>query len=227
MGWTEPLNQFFMHGGKQHTVIGVVRDFHHDDFYMGLRPVMFTLAPEKDFKFLSFQVNAGTTTAVEQEMRELWKEIGPDDPYRGIIQDDVFFNYFRNTRNDMSIISSVAVITLILACLGLFGLVSYNITRRMREFSVRKVFGASLYHIYRLMNRDYTWMLSIAFLIGAPAGYFLMSQLIQLMYPEPQPTGIVPFVTAIGMMVVTVALTIGSQMSRVIRENPAQTLRSE
>lgn len=227
MGWTEPLNQFFNHGGKQHTVIGVVRDFHHDDFYMGLRPVMFTLVQEKEFRFLSFQVNEGATLAAEQEMRGLWKEIGPDDPYRGIVQDDVFLNYFRNTRNDMSIITSVAVITLILACLGLFGLVSYNITRRMREFSVRKVFGASLFHIFRLMNGDYTWMLGIAFVVGAPAGYFLMSQLIHLMYPEPQPTGVLPFGIAIAMMAVTVALTIGSQMNRVIRENPAQTLRSE
>lgn len=227
MGWSEPLNQFFMYGNKQHTVIGVVRDFHHDDFYMGLRPVMFTLAPEKEFRFLSFQVNEGATLAAEQEMRELWKEIGPDDPYRGIVQDDVFFNYFRNTRNDMSIITSVAVITLILACLGLFGLVSYNITRRMREFSVRKVFGANLFQIFRLMNRDYVWMLAIAFLIGAPTGYLAMSQLIQVMYPEPQPTGVIPFVTAVSMMAITVALTIGSQMNRVIRENPAQTLRSE
>lgn len=227
MGWTEPLNQFFMHGGKQRTVVGVVYDFHHDDFYMGIRPAMFTVVPEREFRYLSMKVNEGAVVGVEQEMRGLWKDIGPDDPYRGIVQDDVFFNYFRNTRNDMSIIGSVAVITLILACLGLFGLVSYNITRRMKEFSVRKVFGASLFQIFRLMNRDYAWMLTIAFLVGAPTGYFLMSQLIQLMYPEPQPTGAIPFAIAVGMMALTVAATIGSQMTRIVRENPAQTLRSE
>lgn len=227
MGWTAPLNQFFNFGDKQRVVVGVVRDFHHDDFYMGIRPALFSLSPEKDFRFLSMKVQAVSAADVEQEMRGFWKEIGPDDPYRGIVQDDVFFNYFRNTRNDMGIISSVAVITLILACLGLFGLVSYNITRRMKEFSVRKVFGANFFHIFRLMNRDYNWILSIAFILGAPAGYFLMGLLIQTIYPEPQPTGIVPFAIAIGMMVLTVAITIGSQMNRITRENPAQTLRSE
>lgn len=227
MGWTSPLSQFFTFGGKQRMVIGVVRDFHHDDFYMGIRPALFSLAPEKDFRFLSMKAQEGTTVRVEQEMRELWKEIGPDDPYRGLIQDDVFYNFYRNTGNDMGIIVSVAVITLILACLGLFGLVSYNITRRLKEFSVRKVFGANLLHIFRLMNRDYVWILSIAFILGAPAGYFLMTLVINAMYPEPQPTGVVPFAIAIGMMALTVAITVGSQMSRVTRENPAQTLRSE
>ncbi len=227
MGWSSPLNQFFMHGGKQRTVIGVVYDFHHDDFYMGIRPALFSLEPEKEFRFLSVKVQEGTASAVEQELRELWKEIGPDDPYRGIIQDDVFYNYFRITRNDMGIITSVAVITLILACLGLFGLVSYNITRRMKEFSVRKVFGASLLHIFRLMNRDYAWILAIAFLVGAPVGYFLMSQLINAMYPDPYPTGVLPFAVAVAMMVTTVAFTVGSQMCRITQENPAQTLRSE
>lgn len=227
MGWTKPLNEIFMHGGKQRTVVGVVRDFHHDDFYMGIRPAMFSLGAEKDFRFVAIKVSEGNVTAVEQEMRQLWKSIGPDDPYRGIVQQDVFYNFYRNTRNDMGIISSVAVVTLMLACLGLFGLVSYNITRRMKEFSVRKVFGANFFQIFRLMNKDYSWMLSIAFLVGAPGGYLLMSQLINSIYPEPQPTGVVPFATAIGMMVLTVALTVASQMNRITRENPAQTLRSE
>ena len=227
MGWQSGLNQFFIYGGRQLTIVGVVRDFHHDDFYMGIRPALFTLAPERDFRYLAMKVQQGNAKGVEQEMRSLWKEIGPDDPYRGILQDDVFYNFNKNNRNDTSIIVSVAVITLLLACLGLFGLVSYNITRRLKEFSVRKVFGANTFHIFRLMNRDYAWILTIAFALGAPAGFLLMSQLIHSIYPDPQPAGAFPFIIAIGMMFVTVAITIGSQIGRVIRENPARTLRSE
>lgn len=227
MGWTSGLNQFFMYEGKQRNVIGVVQNFHHDDFYMGIRPAMFTLAADNDFRYLAMKAQADQAKTIEAEMRTLWKMIGPDDPYRGILQDDVFYNFNKNNRNDLSIIVSVAVITLALACLGLFGLVAYNITRRLKEFSVRKVFGANTLQIFRLMNRDYVWILSIAFLLGAPAGFFLMNLLIQTIYPDPQPAGIMPFATAIGMMLLTVAVTIGSQMNRVVKENPAQTLRSE
>lgn len=227
MGWEDGLNQFFMYDGKQRTVIGVVYDFHHDDFYMGIRPALFTLAPEKAYRYLAIKAREENAVQIESDMRTLWKEIGPDDPYRGILQDDVFHNFNRNNRNDMTIIISVAIITLILACLGLFGLVAYNITRRLKEFSVRKVFGANTLQIFRLMNRDYTWILTIAFLVGAPAGFFLMSQLIHAIYPDPQPAGVLPFAVAITIMVLTVALTVGSQMRRVVKENPAQTLRSE
>lgn len=227
MGWDSAVNRFFMHEGKQRTVIGVVRDFHHDDFYMGIRPAMFTIASEQDFRYLSMKVPDGSARRVEKEMQAMWKEIGPDDPYRGRTQDDMFQHFNRNNQNDMSIIISVTVITLLLACLGLFGLVSYNITRRLKEFSIRKVFGANTFQIFRLMNRDYVSILSVAFLLGAPTGYLLMNELIHAIYPDPQSATLAPFVTAVGMMAVTVALTIGSQMSRVIKENPAQSLRSE
>lgn len=227
MGWTNGLNQFFTHEGKKWTVIGVVEDFHYFDFYMGISPVMIYLAPEHEFKFLSLRVADGKVKEVESEIRSWWKEIGPDDPYRGILQNDVFQNFNRNTRNDLQIISSVAVVTLILACLGLYGLVSYNITRRLKEFSVRKVFGARTLHLFHLMNRDYAWMLIVAFLIGAPAGFYLMNMLIQAIYFGTRGPEATPFIIAVVMMVLTVALTVGAQMNRVIRENPAQTLRSE
>ncbi len=227
MGWPDGLSQFFTHEGKQWTVIGIVEDFHHDDFYSAILPVMFTISPEKDFRYLAIHVSADQVKSVEAEIRNWWKSIGPDDPYRGIVQNDVFHSFVRNNNNDVKIIGTVAVITMVLACLGLFGLVSYNITRRLKEFSVRKVFGANILQIFRLMNRDYIWILGIAFLIGAPAGTFLMNLLIQAVYPAPKSMGPLPFVIAIALMALTVALTIGSQMNRVIRENPARTLRNE
>ena len=94
----------------------------------------------------------------------------------------------------------------------------------MKEFSVRKVFGANLSQIFELMNRDYIWILSISFLIGAPIGFLMMGKLIQLIYAEPQTAGVLPFATAIGVMIITVAFTIGLQMNRVVKENPAKTL---
>ncbi len=114
-----------------------------------------------------------------------------------------------------------------LACLGLFGLVSYNITRRLKEFSIRKVFGASLPQILRLMNRDYVWILVASFVIGAPSGFILFNSLIKHIYPDPQATRALPFLVAIGLMMTTVVITIGSQLKRVANENPGTTLKSE
>jgi ABC-type antimicrobial peptide transport system permease subunit len=120
----------------------------------------------------------------------------------------------------------LSAVALILACMGLYGLISYNLTRRLKEFSVRKVFGASLFQIFRLMNRDYLSIVLISFLIGGPLGFFLMGFMIRAAYPEDIPVNTWPFMVTIGLILLTVFGTIASQIRRVSRENPAETLRN-
>ncbi len=227
MGWKEPLNQSFDYDSVKRYVIGVVRDFHYDGFYDPIGPALFTIGSEDHFRYLSVKVAKGTLAETETFLKGAWKEIAPDDPYEGIPQDRAFENFQRDNNANVKLLSFISFMAVGLACLGLFGLVSYNITRRLKEFSIRKVFGASLIQIFRLMNRDYAWILVSSFLIGAPAGFLLVNSLIQHIYPDPQPARALPFVIAIGLMMVTVVITVGSQMRRVAEENPSMTLKNE
>jgi ABC-type antimicrobial peptide transport system permease subunit len=227
MGWENGLNRTFEFDSVKRVVIGVVRNFHYRNFYHPILPVMFSIAPGNEFKFLTMKVVEGSINQTQDWLQSNWKKIAPDDPYRGQMQDDVFNDWSRNNEGEMKLMFFISGMALILASLGLFGLVSYNITRRQKEFSVRKVFGANVLSIFKLMNRDYVWILGIAFVIGAPAGLFLMNSLIQLIYVDPQSAGFIPFALAILLMIITVAITVGVQMRRIVKENPASTLRSE
>lgn len=227
MGWTNAIDQVFEYEQLKRRVIGVVKNFHYDDFYRDILPVVIRIVPETDFRYVSVKVEAGTLPATEAWLKETWKKIAPDDPYEGIPQEEVFANFKNNNKTDIKILSFVAAVALILACLGLFGLVSYNTTRRLKEFSIRKVYGANLFHIFKLMNRDYVWILGISFGIGAPTGFFMMDYLIQHIYADPQSAGPGPFLLAVGLMVATVMITLTSQFGRITRENPAKTLRLE
>lgn len=227
MGWDNPIHQTFEYDSVKRYVIGVVSDFHYTDFYREILPVLFVIAPESNMRHLALNVEGTTLQETEAWVREVWKEIAPDDPYEGTLQNDVFYNWAKNNETEIKLMGFIATITVLLACLGLFGLVSYNITRRLKEFSVRKVFGANVSQIFKLMNKDYVWILLIAFIIGAPAGLYLMDTLLHIVYIDPQSAKPTPFLLASGLMVVTVAITIGSQMNRIIKENPASTLRSE
>jgi putative ABC transport system permease protein len=227
MNWTEPLKASFELDSVKHYVIGVVYDFHYEHFYEPIGPVMFTITSEDNFRFLSLKVSDGSQRNMEASIKETWKEIAPDDPYQGFLQDSVFEDFHRNNNSNMIFLSFVSVTAIVLACLGLFGLVAFNITRRLKEFSIRKVFGANLFHIFKLMNRDYVWILLIAFVIGAPTGFFMINLLIQQLYPFPQSTTLLPFLLAIAIMVGTVGLTIGSQLRRIVKENPTETLRND
>ncbi|MEQ9591965.1 MAG: ABC transporter permease [Cyclobacteriaceae bacterium] len=227
MGWEDPIGKSFEYDSARRYVVGVVEKFHYYDFYATVDPVMFTIAPEENFKYLAMKVRAGSMLATETKLKELWKDVAPDDPYTGYFQDEVFAGFHRDNTSNVTLLAFISVVTILLSCMGLFGLVSYNITRRMKEFSVRKVFGASINHIFKLMNRDYLWMIILSFSIGAPLGFFSISSLIAIIYPDPIPTSVTPFLVGVIIMIITVGVTVASQIGRIVRNNPAQTLRNE
>lgn len=225
--WENPVGQFVMHNGKRAYVIGVVEDFHYDDFFANVEPVMFSIVPEEQFKYLVVKTAAGRTNIVFDFLKTEWKGVAPDDPWRGFLQDDVFKSFFDSNHANNIVGYFISGITLLLACMGLYGLVSYNLTRRLKEFSVRKVFGASLTQIFGLMNGDYIWIVGIALLIGIPVGSYLINMLINSVYPDPIPIASTPYLLTGIMMVVTVALTISTQLRRISKESPTVTLRAE
>jgi putative ABC transport system permease protein len=227
MGWTNPVGQSFEKDSTMHYVIGVVQNFHYDDFFAEVDPVLFTVVGEERFNYLVVKASAGRVNYVYDFLQQSWKDVAPDDPWRGFMQDDVFKNFFDSNRANNAVGYFISGVALLLACMGLYGLVSYNLTRRLKEFSVRKIFGASILHIFRLMNRDYMWIVLISFAIGAPLGSYLINLLIQQAFPEPIPPSVLPYLITAGLMISTVGLTIATQIRRVRNESPTVTLRSE
>jgi putative ABC transport system permease protein len=226
MDWNEAINQSFEYDSVKYTVVGVVSDFHHNSFYNAIKPVMFRVTNDA-FKYLVMKVGSNKMNAVEASIKNIWPKISADDPYTGFVQHDVFGWFYQNNRQNVEVFIFISIITLIVACLGLYGLVSYNITRRLKEFSIRKIMGANLGQIFKIMSSDYQWILIIAFVVGAPLGFYLMNMLISAVYPFPQPIKTWPFFIAIIMIMAMVGLTIATQLNRVRKENPADTLKSE
>ncbi|MEJ0029849.1 MAG: FtsX-like permease family protein [Bacteroidota bacterium] len=227
MGWTEPIGKFVLYNDKRVYVIGIVEDFHYLNFFNEVKPVMLSIVPDADFKYLVVKTAAGRTNIVFDFLKSEWKNAAPDDPWRGFLQDDVFLGFFESNHANNIVGYFISGVTLLLACMGLYGLVAYNLTRRLKEFSVRKVFGASMPQIFRLMNRDYIWIVVIAFAIGAPLGAYLINLLIKAAYPDPIPVDYTPYILTGMMMVITVAATISTQLKRISRESPTVTLRTE
>ena len=160
-------------------------------------------------------------------MSGYWKEIAPDDPFEGFYQSEVMDEFFRENTSNIVILTAISLISLFLASLGLYGLVSFQVQRRLKELSIRKVMGATLADISGTINQSYLWMLFVAFILGLPAGYLMINQLIIQIYPDPAPVSTRPFLVAILVVLGAVLLTLGSQLLKVSRENPADLLRTE
>jgi putative ABC transport system permease protein len=227
LGWEKPVGQYIVFKEKRQYVIGVVEDFHYDSFYESVSPVMFTIVPEDKFSYVIVKAAAGRTNVVFDFLKDEWKKVAPDDPWRGFLQDDAFRDFFNSNHANNIVGYFISGVALLLSCMGLYGLVAYNLTRRLKEFSVRKIFGASLLQIFRLMNGDYIWIVLVAFAIGAPLGSYLINMVIKAAYPDPIPVDYTPHIVTGAMMVLTVALTVSTQLRRVSKESPTVTLRSE
>jgi len=225
MGWTNPLQQSFEMDSVKRYVVGVVDNFYYDDFYAKLEPAMMTITEDSTFRYFVAKTAPGAVNDTENDLEAAWKKVAPDAPYLGILQNQVFDQFLNSNRANNKVIYFISFVALLLVAMGLYGLVSYNLTRRLKEFSIRKVFGANVLQIFRLMNRDYLWIVIIAFALGAPAGAWLMDMLLKAAYPNPVEIGAWPYLVTISVMILTVGATILSQLRRVAVENPTQTLR--
>lgn len=225
MGWTEPLGKSFEYQGTKRFIVGVVRDFNYRDFYWKTEPLVITIAEEENYRYLVVKAHNGSTAILAATLESSWKTIAPDDPYDAFSQSTVFDDFRTGTRSNNKVILFISVVALLLAAMGLYGLISFNLTRRLKEFSIRKVFGANTFQIFRLMNNDYLVIVLISFLAGAPLGAYLMNMLLKAAYPEKVPATLWPYAIAVSVILITVALTISTQLRRLVNENPTETLK--
>ena len=227
MGWEKPLNQEVKIDSSRYFVVGVLENFHFENFLYKMVPAIFRITPEANYRYVSLKVAPGKLASTAKYTAGIWKEIEPDLPYEGFMQDSIFDHFFIEMEANNNIMAFISGMALVLACMGLFGLVSFNINRKMKEYSIRRVLGADLRNITRSVNNDFVWYLIIAGIIGAPVAYFLMNMLLNSVFELIMPMTIWPFLMAFGLVIFTAYLTISSQILKVSKSNPAETLRSE
>ncbi len=227
MGWQDPLQEAVRFDGKAYRVVGVTEDFHYDNFFEEIRPLFFRMAPEESFKHLSVRVRAGTGARSAEELEQTWRNLFPDSPYHAFFQDSVFDNAFRNNDTIMRVFGALAAITLIISCMGLFGLVTLMISKRMKELSVRKVLGASMSQIAKMISKRIFILIASSLLFAIPGSYIFLTQLLDGMYRYHMKIGVSPFLLAGAVVALTTLVTIASQIYRAAARNPIDALRCE
>jgi putative ABC transport system permease protein len=226
-GWDQAVGQQVTYDSTRYTVVGVVEDFMCNAFYDEMLPSVFTAAPEESFNYFVVKTTPGNEKELDEYFASVWTGVAPNDPYNSKYQVDVFDFFFRENQGNIVVISFISGLAIALACLGLFGLLGFSIQSRKKEFGIRKVLGADALQIIRIASKQYFWTIVVAFLLGAPAGAFLITQMINAIYPDPKETTALPFILAMGIVLLTTVVTVASQVTKATSVNPVQTLRSE
>ena len=206
-------------------VIGIVEDYHHSSLKESLDPLMFIYRPNAA-NFFSMKITEGNLPATLAEIEADWNEIYPDNPFEYFFLDEFFDRQYQSDQRFYTVFSGFAVMVILIACLGLFGLVSFTVEQSRKEIGIRKVLGASVQKLMLLLTKDYAILVCIAISLSLPLGSYLMNQWLEGFAYR---TGIGPMVYITGALAIIVItfLTVSVKSTAAANSNPIRSLRDE
>lgn len=227
-GYADPqeiIGKRFAQWGREGTVVGVVKDFNFQSLHTAVEPLSMRLTRRALGK-ISLQVEAENLQATLQDLEEIWNTFAPHRPFLYSFLDESFNQQYQADVRFGKIFSVFAGMAIIIACLGLFGLATYTAQQRTKEIGIRKVLGASVGSIVRLLSKDFLKLVLIAALIAVPLAWYSMEKWLQD-FPYRIEIPLWVFLAA-GLLAVFVAfLTISYQAVKAARSKPVKNLRTE
>lgn len=211
---------------KMPVVIGVVKNFHFRPFKEEVQPQLFhQFADYAPYKFF-VKVKPGNPAPALSAMQKTWSSLVVDLPFKYSFLDESLDAFYKAERKWSSIIGWAGGISIFLACLGLFGLAALAAVNRTKEIGIRKVLGASLPGIVKLLSKDFLKLIVIALIVSAPLAWYFMNKWLQD-FAYRVNIGWWIFVEAGSMALLVAFITIATQAIRAGIANPVQSLRTE
>lgn len=176
-GWLDnatAINKPFRIGNQQGRVIGVVADFHFSPLQDLIGPLILYPSQAR-FSRITLKANVSNPDAVVAWLEKIWRKHFPSALLDYSFSDSVLASQYQAEDRFAKIFLYFSVLSLLIACLGLYGLISFTSAQRIREIGIRKVLGASIHSIAILLSRDFLKLLILAFLIATPLAWYLMS----------------------------------------------------
>jgi len=209
---------------KPMHVIGVMKDFNFETLRNSVKPMAILLGGEPQ-DVMAIRLSAGNTPEQIQLLESIWKKYS-SDAFKYTFVDQDFDSLFRAEQGISHIILIFTILTISIACLGLFGLATYVGEQRAKEISIRKVMGASITQVMGLLFKDFTLLIIIAFFIAAPLGWYLMTNWLDgFAYRIKVDAWIIILSGLASLLIAT--FTISFQSIKAARENPVNALKSE
>ena len=206
------------------TVVGVVEDFHSGSLRRGIQPVVMQLWPWHNYLLIRFR--AHSLQHVVQQVETVMVELDPVHPFEFSLLDDRFAAMYRKDERLGTLFAGFGGLSLLVACVGMFGLASFAAQRRRMEFGVRKALGASGVEIGRLLAGELTRLVLVASLLACPIAYFGMAGWME-QFSERAEVGVGPFVAAVAAALVAAWVSVAYHAVRTSRIDPVEALRCE
>ncbi|HYO21051.1 MAG TPA: ABC transporter permease, partial [Flavisolibacter sp.] len=223
----EALNKKIEFWGEQFTIVGILSNHHQESLRQNYDAYIFRLTPDAD-NYYSLKIGAGTGSVndIIKTAEKEWNTFFPGNPFEYFFLDDHFAAQYKADEQFGSTFALFAILAIIVACLGLFGLASFVTTQRTKEIGIRKISGASISSIVVLLTRDFLKPILVAFTIATPITYYLLVQWLQN-YAFKTNITLWMFLIPCLVILIIAMLTVSTQTIRAASANPVKSLRTE
>lgn len=229
VGITDPQQaigkQLRIGSGHWLPVVGVVKDFKTNSLREEVKPLTITSA-HSFYYTLAVKLRANHLSQTTEQIKKLWESTYPEYAFTSHFTDETIERFYRQETQLSLLYKLFAGIAILISCLGLYGLVSYMAVQKTKEVGIRKVLGASVSSIVIMFSKEFTLLISIAFIIAVPVAWYFMNGWLQnFVYRIHIGAGV--FILAILSSLIIAWITVGYRAIRAALANPAESLRTE
>jgi putative ABC transport system permease protein len=207
-----------------YTILGVVKNFHYESLHQNIGPLSMVLGSSR--RITSFKVDTKDLQPLLKQLEARWKLMSPSIPFSYQFMDDSFNGMYRTEQKVGKVAISFAVLAILIACLGLFGLVTYAAEQRTREVGIRKVLGASVSSIVTLLSKDLLILVLVSAVFAFPLAWYAMHKWLQDFAYRIDISWWVFAVAGIASLLIAL-LTVCFQAIKAALANPVKSLRTE
>ncbi|RYG00170.1 MAG: ABC transporter permease, partial [Chitinophagaceae bacterium] len=231
MGWNKPsevIGKAMSYGGVRGRVIGVTKDYHFESMHQSIVPLIMLTGTEtnNNYRRISVRITGDDVQSTVTHIGKTFSSFVPEQPFQYNFLDERYQRLYESEQKQGNIFGTFSGIAIFIACLGLFGLSAFAITQRMKEIGVRKVLGASVSSIVRLLSKDFLKLVAIAALIAFPVAWFVMHNWLQD-FAYRVTIGWWIFIAAGFIAAIIAVATISIQAVKAALSNPVKSLKSE
>lgn len=212
--------------GRTGEIIGVVKDFHFSSLHKPIGPLVI-FPQEQQFDKIFVKLPAGTLNDRLREVERIYNALLTHRPFEFEFLDQQYASLYHAEHRMGTVATVFATLAIIIACLGLFGLVSFSAEQKKKEIGIRKVLGATSAGIVMLITRDFSKLVIIAIVVGLPLAHWLMSDYWLSDFAYKTPVGFWPYVISAAACVFIAFATTAYEAVKASLIDPAETLRNE
>jgi len=210
--------------GKYLEVVGVVKDFNQKSLYNPITPLLLYYRPNNNT--IELKLRGGNIPSAIAGIEKKWKDAFPELPFEYTFLDRDFDSQYSADQKRSKIFTAFSILTILITCLGLLGLIAFTTQQRQKEISIRKVMGANTGQIIPLITRNFVLLVGLSCFIAFPVAWYFMDKWLQI-FPYNTGLSVTPFILSAVVVLLITLLTVIFHTMKAALANPVRSLRTE